>query len=255
MEEEGWVKALDGHKVGFTRRKADNSRGTVVMCHGIEMDRNEWKDFYSRVAEELADNGFSSIRFDFRGHGESEMDDLDLSVSGMVMDLEAVLEGIDELHVLASSFGAIPAILCAEEQDLESLTLLCPLIDTHRNYFEPSGDSFVDENLDELEQKGFITRPSGYRMSAHLLFELRSIRPEKVLKNIETPVLTVQATDDSAVPTKVSRDYGAPNNRSRYVEVKGADHGLVDPEDDGLGEKTEKNWKKFEYEFLDFLDS
>lgn len=255
MDEEGWVKALDGHKVGFTRRKADNSRGTVVMCHGIEMDRNEWKDFYSRVAEELADNGFSSIRFDFRGHGESEMDDLDLSVSGMVMDLEAVLEGIDELHVLASSFGAIPAILCAEEQDLESLTLLCPLIDTHRNYFEPSGDSFVDENLDELEQKGFITRPSGYRMSAHLLFELRSIRPEKVLKNIETPVLTVQATDDSAVPTKVSRDYGAPNNRSRYVEVKGADHGLVDPEDDGLGEKTEKNWKKFEYEFLDFLDS
>jgi pimeloyl-ACP methyl ester carboxylesterase len=254
MEEEGWAEALDGHKVRYTRREVRDPSGTVVMCHGIEMDRDEWNGFYSQVAEELAEKGFSSIRFDFRGHGESEMDGLDFSVSGMVMDLEAVLKEGDELHVLAASFGAIPAILCAEEHDLESLTLLCPLIDTHKNYFEPSGDSFVDRNRDELEEKGFITRPSGYRMSAQLLFELRSIRPEKVLENLETPVLTVQGADDSAVPPEISRKYGSPNQNSKYVEVEDADHGLVDPGDEGLGKGTKKNWRKFEEELIGFLE-
>ena len=254
MKEEGSVRAVDGHDVRYTWRKVNSSRGTVLMCHGIEMDRDEWNDFYRILSEELAVEGFSSIRFDFRGHGESEMGDLDLSVTGAVMDLEAVMKVIEgDVHVLASSFGAVPAVLCADEHDFETLSLLCPLIDTHRNYFEPKGDSFIDENREEFEEKGYVTRPSGYRMSACLLYELRSLRLEKVLEKLETPLLTVQADKDSAVPPEVAKKYGSPNPDSRYVEIEDADHGLVNPQDDGLGEETKENWKKFKEELLGFI--
>ncbi len=254
MEEDGSARTVDGHEVRYTWRRVNPSRGTLVMCHGIEMDRDEWEGLYARLADRIAEEGFSSIRFDFRGHGESGMSDLDLSVTGAVMDLEAILEETAEnVHVLASSFGAVPAILCADEHDFETLTLLCPLIDTQRNYFQPARDSFMDENREEFEEKGYIKRPSGYRMSARLLYEMRSLRPQKVLEGLETPVLTVQGGEDSAVPPKVAEKYGSPNPASRYLEIEGSEHGLVDPQDNGFGEGTKENWGKFEEELLGFI--
>lgn len=66
------VRTLDGlHLAGTLAAPAEPAARAVVLVHGGGVTREEG-GFFSRLATGLADAGVASLRFDLRGHGESE---------------------------------------------------------------------------------------------------------------------------------------------------------------------------------------
>jgi hypothetical protein len=76
----------------------------VVLVHGGGATRQEG-GFYPRLAAGLADAGLASVRFDLRGHGDSDGRPEELTLSGGANDVRAAAE------FLAGELGAGPVSL------------------------------------------------------------------------------------------------------------------------------------------------
>lgn len=105
----------DGLKLHGTLAKPPGKlAGALLMVHGITSDRSEW-GIFDMVAQEIAKDGIASLRFDFRGHGESGLDQNLISLGGILSDVLAAwgeLEGrLDtegkplKRYILGSSYG------------------------------------------------------------------------------------------------------------------------------------------------------
>src|SRR3990167_7109026 len=66
----------------------------IVMCHGFHSSKDN--PITSRtLAQKLVENGFSVLRFDFTGHGQSEGD----------IDEVTPLAGLDDLNCAIKNLG------------------------------------------------------------------------------------------------------------------------------------------------------
>jgi uncharacterized protein len=84
------VRTPDGlHLVGSLVRP-DGADQAAVLVHGGGMTREEG-GFFARLATGLADAGIASLRFDVRGHGESEGRQEDLTIAGVLADIRAAV--------------------------------------------------------------------------------------------------------------------------------------------------------------------
>ena len=63
------LTAADGHEIP-NQAVLRGSDSLVVMSHGISTDKEE-DGLYTEFAEHLLAPTFDSVRFDFRGHGDS----------------------------------------------------------------------------------------------------------------------------------------------------------------------------------------
>ncbi|WP_245549096.1 alpha/beta hydrolase [Nocardia exalbida] len=71
------IRTLDGlHLAGTIVTPEQPAARAVPLVHGGGVTREEG-GFFTRLAAGLADAGFASLRFDLRGHGESEGRQLD----------------------------------------------------------------------------------------------------------------------------------------------------------------------------------
>ena len=65
-------RSLDGIRLrGTLVIPSEVSANPTVLVHGGGVTRHEG-GFFTRLASRLAEGGIPSLRFDFRGHGESE---------------------------------------------------------------------------------------------------------------------------------------------------------------------------------------
>ena len=93
-------------------------RKIVLMCHGISSHKQEYLDMFPRLAEILSQNDIASIRFDYRGHGESSGSSLDFSVVSQLIDVETVVHWLGKqdgfenipLSYVGVSFGGAPGL-------------------------------------------------------------------------------------------------------------------------------------------------
>jgi len=72
-----------------------------------------------------------------------------------------------------------------------------------------------------------------------MIKEFTTIQPYKVLETLEIPILTIHGTQDTAVPYTVSKKYGKPNLKSKFISHK-SDHSFVGIEDIVINETI--NW-------------
>jgi pimeloyl-ACP methyl ester carboxylesterase len=83
----------------------------VVLCHMYPADQTSWRAF----AEELAQQGYQVLTFDFRGYGDSEGDKdiphIDRDVTAAVRYL--VDSGASEVVVIGASMGGTAALKAA----------------------------------------------------------------------------------------------------------------------------------------------
>jgi uncharacterized protein len=84
-------RTLDGlHLTGtFASPDAAPDRAAVLV-HGGGVTREEG-GFFTRLAAGLAEAGVASLRFDLRGHGESEGRQEDLTLSAILNDIRVAL--------------------------------------------------------------------------------------------------------------------------------------------------------------------
>jgi uncharacterized protein len=116
----------------------------VLMLHGFGTNKNEYQNFYQNTAKDLAEQGIASLRFDFRGYGESTFSNSTTlkeseksSIKTMIEDAELGYQHLndhcnidsDSINVLGFSLGAAIAMyLTQKHPEIHSLTLISPAL-------------------------------------------------------------------------------------------------------------------------------
>lgn len=229
-----------------------NSKGCIVLCHGITVDKDENGKFVS-MADMLCSSGFRVVRFDFRGHGESLCSSEKMTITGELKDLESVaahsLKKHKNIGLLCVSFGAGAGIryTILNQSKVISLVLWNPVLDYEKTFLKPIlpwGKSFFNsEGYRSLNEKGYIPLPdTNFNIGKDLVEEFKSIAPYKELSSVKCPTLTIHGTADTKVPYEISKEYGVPNPSSEFISVD-AKHGFGD-EKEFVYNKTLKWFKK-----------
>src|SRR5262245_39256508 len=116
-----------------------------LLLHGLTTDKNEYLDFYTQVARRLAITGIGSVRFDFRGHGESRAPASEFTILNSASDVLACSRWLrDEYpdarqNVLGTSFGAGAGIVAVAAMPswFNKLRLLAPILNLEELYMSP----------------------------------------------------------------------------------------------------------------------
>jgi uncharacterized protein len=154
----------------------------VVLAHMFPTDRRSWAEFASL----LADRGYRSLAFDFRGYGDSggqrEIPEIWRDVVAAADELRA--RGARRIVLVGASMGGTASLIAAAQSELN----------------------------------GVVT------LSAAGTFMGLSAPPE-VLQAVDEPKMFIAAQDDGSAATTAQTFYDTASGAKRLEVVTGADHG------------------------------
>lgn len=248
------LSTVDGYKISAVVTRAER-RDVVIWMHGITVDKDEYLGFFRDGAKWLGAEGISSIRFDFRGHGQSSGSSLDFSIIGQNLDVRAVVEFVHRefspnarIHVIATSFGAPTAIFAAARyvESIESVSLIAPVLSYRRTFLEPetewAKELFSEEQLRRLDESGRLYFEPEFCIGPRLVEEMQVIRPDIALAELQQRVLAVHGNRDSMVPFDATVQVCGGLDHVTLVALEGADHGFMhEGDDEGVGPQSIAN--------------
>jgi pimeloyl-ACP methyl ester carboxylesterase len=198
------------------------------------------------------------LRFDLRGHGDSEGRQEELTLSTILNDVRVALghlgaaSGAERLSLLGASFaGGVCAYYAAKRSaEIDRLVLLNPQLDykkrtiDSRDYWHD--DQLEDEMAGRLRKQGYIQFTPTLRHGRPLLNEVFWFEPLAVLGQITAPTLVVHGTKDTFVPVEASHAamalFAAEN---RLVEIEGSQHGFAVHDDPQYLDPQSQEWQAF----------
>lgn len=216
--------------------RGQSDRGLVIQAHGITADLNEGGMFV-RLAERLADTGFTVLRFSFRGHGNSGGTQRGVTIAGEMLDLQAAVEFMTARHhgplsLVASSFGAVSTALSLPwlEDRLSRLVLWNPVLDLTRTFVDPElpwgKANFGPKQLRLLHTQGFLVVDEEFQLGRVLFEEFRHYQPVDYFLASAVPGFVVHGDRDGAVSYDIARSSAAVRGNCEVYTVSGSDHGF-----------------------------
>jgi pimeloyl-ACP methyl ester carboxylesterase len=250
------LQALDGLLLQGTITVPDApAKAAAVLVHGGGATREEG-GFFTRLAASLAGSDIASLRFDLRGHGESEGRQEDLTLCAVANDIRAAVDHVQERTsfrsaalVGASFAGGITAFFASRyPEQVQSMVLLNPLLDYKRRFIDDkpywTNDHIGEEAGRELVEQGSLAHSPTFKLGRALLNEVFHIRPLLALPEVGAPTLIVHGTGDTFVPVQSSRDViGRLSVDAKLIEVDGAQHGFAVHDDPGYLEPQTQVWQ------------
>ncbi|MGH3904784.1 MAG: alpha/beta hydrolase [Pseudonocardiaceae bacterium] len=202
----------------------------VIMMHGGPGgDKDGPAGLFTRLATALADAGLASLRFDFRGAGDSTGDYLDTTISRQVLEFHQVLEfargkGFSRIGVVGESLGAT-VVVAGSRPGIDAVVLLWPALYLLDGAFSPW---LTPDRQAELDREGFIV-DDGIKIGRDFVAEIWAVRDvESRLRQLTVPTLLVHGEQDRVVPVRQSRRASEVlPGASQLVLVPGGDHGLT----------------------------
>ncbi|TVL87937.1 alpha/beta hydrolase [Streptomyces sp. SAJ15] len=232
--------------------------GGVVLVHGGGVTREEG-GFFRRLARGIAElASMGVLRFDLRGHGESEGQQEDLTLAAVTNDIRAAADEIvtrtgkpGQVHLVGASFsGGVSAMAAgAYPEVVRRLVLLNPLLDYKRRFVTEkpywSGDRLQHEAAHALLTDGFLPHSPTFKLGRPLLNEVFHVAPDDYLGRVRQPTLIVHGTKDTFIPVESSRYHlerlGSPTRH--LLEIDGAQHGIAMPDDPAYEEPQTRRWQ------------
>ncbi len=232
------IKAADGHIVPH-KTVLNSSDALVVISHGITSDKEEG-GLYTEFAERLLAPDFDSLRFDFRGHGESAMPSSEITITGALLDLMAMVQwarsqGYRKLFHLASSFGGSISLLAFARfsfSDFAAVTFWNPVTHYNNTFIEPKVEwakTFFDqEKVDELAYRpATLIPPKNFVIGPRMAMELLLLHPEETVWPSQPPLLIFHGDADAHVPFSDAATYAKRNPENVTLRrINGASHGF-----------------------------
>jgi pimeloyl-ACP methyl ester carboxylesterase len=203
---------------------------TAVLHHGFGGQRTEAYRPFVSLARELAERGIAVVTFDRAGHGESDGDFYDTTVSGDIVHALELLRRMvdldfvdaDNVHLLGTSMGAVVAGVVAAKTEVAVRSL---------TYWSPAA-VFVDEirsgylqgrTIDSVETEGYFDF-NGLRLGPTFFDDARDFDVYGSARGYTGPVLVLHGTEDF-IPASYARAYADVYNDAMDFElVTGADH-------------------------------
>jgi uncharacterized protein len=227
----------------------------VLMCHGFAGNKIGKYRIYISIAQKLAQMGIATLRFDFRGSGESEGEFSDLTIEGEVSDALKGLEFLQNnsqvdpkrIGILGNSFGGAIAVKAAKKSgQAKSLVLLAPLFNSliwRQKWEALMGSTSSDEvSRKELSRllDGNVPGPGFYGS----FFKL-NLEPDLQSLN-EIPLLHIQSEKDDRVGTDQFDHYQRCRENSkgetRWIRLQKCDHDFSNAEERAMLVEETAQW-------------
>ncbi len=222
-------------------RESANGFG-VILCHGMESSKESLK--HIRLGDSLSRAGFTVLRFDFTGVGESSGDFESITCARQVDDLEAAHallkeRGLAQTGVIGSSMGGTTALMYAgAAEGVAALVTLAAPFDP-REIFDRD---FPPRAIALWRAQGFIEF-NGRRLNRDFMEEAATIDVAGAVAHITCPVLVIHGDADAVVPVEQGRAlYGALAGEKAMCILPGADHRFTREEDREAALKRAEDW-------------
>lgn len=212
---ERFLISVEARMISGVLHRSAAGAPAIVCCHGLFSSKHS--DKFLQIAEAFSQDGFTVVRFDFGGCGESTGDIADTTVTSRLQDLGAVMTYMAEkcslrgpCGILGSSFGGYVGLLHAAKNPVAALSVWstpCDLLAISSNI--PRAD------LQKLKQD-FFADARGY----DLLSAVAGMKSVQVL----------HGTADEIVPAEhADRIYRALHSPRDLFMLQGADHSVTQP--------------------------
>jgi len=205
----------------------------VAVLHGFTGTRCEPNFIFVRLSRRLAEEGIASLRFDFRGSGESDGEFEDMTPLEEVSDARAALRQLGAMKrvdvrrlglVGLSMGGLVAALTAAKEPSVRSVALWSAVARPRR----------VFEAMTTKRQRSALLKTGrldvgGLCVGRAFLEATRRLDPPSALAKSRASALIIHGTGDETVPysdsTVFLRSARARDGiRTERFAVKGADH-------------------------------
>ncbi|MEI8316167.1 MAG: alpha/beta fold hydrolase [Verrucomicrobiota bacterium] len=220
--------------VGMLHLPAGRTRvPAALLLHGFGGTKSEAHRMFVKLSRALADHGIASLRFDYRGCGDSAGNFENMTIRSQVLDAGEALRYLlahrrvnaRRLGLIGMSLGgAIAAHVVARQPgQFKSLALWAPVAE---------GGDILDEfstpdAVASLAQTG-ITEHWGNLVGVEFIRQFAEMKPLREIAKSKCPVLMVHGSNDETVPAKHSDLYERalqPGKRMvKKVIITGADH-------------------------------
>ena len=205
----------------------------ALMLHGFGGTKSESHRMFVKLSRALTSHGIATLRFDYRGCGDSAGNFEDLTIRSQVLDANEALRYLlrhkrvntRRLALVGMSLGgAVAAHVVAREPDrFKTLALWAPVAE---------GGDILDEfstpdAVASLAQTG-ITEHWGNLVGVEFIRQFAEMKPLREVAKSKCPVLLVHGSDDETVPSKhtdlYERAVQTGKRTVKKVIIPGADH-------------------------------
>ena len=216
---EEWVKPVEFVNQGEVLRgalhlPAEVSRGrrkvpAVLMCHGLTGHRIEAHRLFVKASRAFAAAGIASLRFDFRGSGESDGDFEEMTVSGEVSDALAALDWLarrrvvdrHRLGILGLSLGGmVTALVLSRTERFRSAALWSAAARI------PWTEVLTPAQVRRWRRRGYLNL-DGMNLGWTFLEDLGRHDPLAAIARSSVPVLVVHGAEDRVLPVTQAREF------------------------------------------------
>ncbi|MCM2324895.1 MAG: alpha/beta hydrolase [Candidatus Woesearchaeota archaeon] len=172
----------------------------------------------------LVKNGFSVLCFDYPGHGKSDGNINNVSLSMIIESSKALSQTIEKyqrIYLIGFSFGAYPSIhLASKNKKVKGIILFNPATDIIKLIFRKKTYDDLDNYVDSHRKISTSTKIKSF--IGCLIFNNYS-----KAKRIRCPIYVYHIKDDRTVPVTQSKKLeGCINSKKKFVYAKGNDHSL-----------------------------
>lgn len=203
----------------------------VILLHGITGTKLEPHRIFLKTSRTLEAAGIASIRFDFSGHGESDGDFLNMTLTREVEEAKAILSYTKSLSfvdanrvgLLGFSLGGAVASIVAGEAPLEIKSMAL---------WAPAGHAY--EDIKKIAESASTDDPEYYHLWGNVwkkssLNDFKQWEIYRTAAAYQGPVLIMHGSADTSVPLADSERYLALYDNSAKMQiVKDANHTFDD---------------------------
>lgn len=202
-----------------------NVKSAIIGVHGFAGDKES--SMLNKLAEGVVESGSVLICFDFPAHGESPVNETELTVENCKKDLLAVVEYINDKYpktqksIFATSFGGYISLLCYDLLTEFNYILRAPAITMPdlllNNVLKISAETFKTQEFVDCGFERKIRLPYSFYTELQLQENL-------LHKDFERPIYIFNGDMDDIVPLELILTFANNHKSTELFLIKGADH-------------------------------
>ena len=206
---------------------------TIVFCHGItgcRKGRTKDDNYFQVLANRLCENNYRVVLFDFSGHGDSEGEDYNVTLSKSTSELDCILKKVikknDVVNFLVFSYGAAVLANYLENNNdvnINKIVMYSPCLFPLESCFLNKDSIFGKDIVEAYEngslvEKGYaLVGAKNFKFSKDMLDECKFLNLSFYENNNEK-ILCLSGKNDVILNTKFNDDFCIKNNiRNIYL--------------------------------------
>lgn len=220
------VKILAGEKTyihGSYSRPTEDSLAEmeellIIMLHGFPGDKNAQGNLFHDLEFLLRDKGYHTLRFDFRGCGESDGRSEDFNLTSAGEDYANIIswaweKGYKRFLTIGEGLGAVIPVLYPKEEVFAGV-MLWPFLDLPRI----AKTTYRPEQIEEQWIKAGYILKDDQRVGISLIKEMQGMNMPVRLRETKVPILVMHGAEDEISPID-QLDLLRAHAASRRVEI------------------------------------